>query len=186
MEINFEGLEKFLKEFKGLVERAERAEQGLIKLLGAENAKNLVEEMEHLKKRIDSNMSVTQDSIDLEKMTKEEIARVAYVFEPYVQNKLFNVGDKVEHLGKLYSCKKKHISSYETLPQLDGEHWEEVTGTGETVEKKKEREFYSGDKTYRLGDEVTHYNIAYKFISDIPASGKTPAENPKFWQKIEE
>lgn len=196
-EINVKGIEAFLKEFKemiakteNIVERAERVEQSLIKLLGAEDTKKLVEEMEHLKKRIDSNMKVTQDGIKLDGMTKEEIAKVAYVFNPYsaTRKEKYLQGELVEQHGKLYKCKKDHKADYQNMPNLDTENefWEEVTGTGEVVEKKKERENYQHDKTYRLNDEVVYYRKPYKYINEKPEAGKNPERDSDYWKVIEE
>lgn len=189
MEINFDGLQKFLKDFKELVERAERAEQGLIKLLGAENAKNLVEEMEHLKKRIDSNMKVTQDGIKLDGMTKEEIAKVAYVYNPYNPNRKeeYLVGEIVEQHGKLYKCKKKHKGDYGLMPNLDdGTYWVEINGNGEVVIPKKKRQPYYSDTTYKLNDEVERYGKNYKYIGKTNEAGKDPETEKDFWELIVE
>lgn len=185
-EINFEGLEKFLEEFKNTIKEGKELKEALESL--TDNAKeSLKENVEALKKRIDSNMKLTQDSIDLEKITNEELAKIVYVFEPYAQEKKYAKGDKVEQHGKLYRCKKNHTSDYQNMPNLDGgTYWEEVKGTGETVEKKKEREFYSSDKTYNKGDEVTYYRKPYRYINEKPSSGNAPNSSPGHWEAIEE
>lgn len=41
-------------------------------------------------------------------------------FEPYVQNKLFNVGDKAEHLGKLYGAKRNTFQAMRLYRSLIG------------------------------------------------------------------
>lgn len=178
-------LKDVVKEIKTATKEAKEVKEALESL--TDNTKeSLKENVEALKKRIDSNMKLTQDSVDLEKITNEELAKIVYVFEPYAQGEKYVKGDKVEQHGKLYRCKKNHTSDYQNMPNLDTDTWEEVKGTGEVVEKKKEREFYSSDKTYNKGDEVTYYRKPYRYINEKASSGNAPNSRPGHWEAIEE
>lgn len=148
-EINLQGLEAFLKDLKETLKEAKEIKEALESLTDS-NKKTLKENAEALKKRIDANMKLTQDSVDVDKISKEDLAKIVYVFEPYKQGKKYVKGDKVEQHGRLFKCLKNHVSDYQNMPNLDSDTWQEIKGTGEVVTKPKEREFYSSDKTYRF------------------------------------
>ena len=119
--------------------------------------------------------------LDDTQMTKDEVKKNLYLFEKYQQDKGYSKGDLVQHLDKLYRCRKKHTSSYDTLPQLDSGHWEEVNGKGETIEPSVEIPFYSDDLTYNKGDLVMYYGKVYESLER--QSGKNPESSPKTWKK---
>ncbi|WP_455256663.1 carbohydrate-binding protein [Peptoniphilus asaccharolyticus] len=178
-------LKDVVKEIKTATKEAKEVKEALESL--TDNAKeSLKENVEALKKRIDSNMKLTQDSVDLEKITNEELSKIVYVFEPYAQEKKYKKGDCVEQHGKLYRCKKNHTSDYQNMPNLDTDTWEEVKGTGEVVEKKKTREDYQHDKTYRLNDEVVYYRKPYVYINQKAEAGKDPERDTDYWKEIVE
>ena len=71
--------------------------------------------------------------LDLSSMTEEELQKNIYLFDDYRQDEEYVVGSLVKHLGKLYRCKKKHKSNYESLPQLGDEFWEEINPKGKKL-----------------------------------------------------
>lgn len=118
--------------------------------------------------------------LDLSSMTEEELQKNIYLFDDYRQDEEYVVGNLIKHLGKLYRCKKKHKSSYETLPQLNSDYWEEVNAKGKKVEKPTEVPFYSSDLTYNKGDLVMYYGKIYESLER--QSGKSPESSPKTWK----
>lgn len=119
--------------------------------------------------------------LDLSRMTNEELQKNIYLFANYRQDEEYVIGDLVKHLDKLYRCKKKHKSSYESLPQLGDEFWEEINPKGKKVEKPKEVPFYSNDITYNQGDLVMYYGKVYESLER--QSGKNPESSPKTWKE---
>lgn len=119
--------------------------------------------------------------LDLSSMTEEELQKNIYLFDDYRQDEEYVVGSLIKHLGKLYRCKKKHKSNYETLPQLNSDYWEEVNAKGKKVEKPTEVPFYSNDLTYKVGDLVKYYGKVYKSLAR--QSGKNPEESPGTWEE---
>lgn len=179
-----EELKRFLEELKQVVKEGRELYKAFSLLLSGDGS--VEEKAEHLKKRLDSNMKVTQDNIDLEKLTNEEVKKYAYVFEPFVQNKKYKKGDCVEQHGRLFRALKAHTSDYQNMPNIDdGTYWEEITGTGEVVKPIKKRENYQRDKTYKPGDEVVFYNKAYVYVGKTNEAGKDPEKDTDFWKPIE-
>lgn len=118
--------------------------------------------------------------LDLSSMTEEELQKNIYLFDDYRQDEEYVVGSLVKHLGKLYRCKKKHKSNYESLPQLGDEFWEKINPKGKKVEQPKDVPFYSNDITYHQGDLVMYYGKVYESLEK--QSGKSPEASPKTWQ----
>ena len=118
--------------------------------------------------------------LDLSSMTDEELQKKIYLFDNYRQDEEYVVGDLVKHLDKLYRCKKKHKSSYDLLPQLGDEYWEEIKAKGKKVEQPKDVPFYSNDTTYNQGDLVMYYGKVYESL--VRQSGKNPEESPQTWK----
>lgn len=118
--------------------------------------------------------------LDLSSMTDEELQKKIYLFDNYRQDEEYVVGSLVKHLGKLYRCKKKHKSNYESLPQLGDEFWEEINPKGKKVEQPKDVPFYSNDITYNQGALVMYYGKVYESL--VRQSGQNPESSPKTWK----
>ena len=118
--------------------------------------------------------------LDLSSMTDEELQKKIYLFDNYRQDAEYVVGDLVKHLGKLYRCKKKHKSNYDSLPQLGDEFWEGINAKGKKVEQPKDVPFYSNDTTYHPGDLVMYYGKVYESLER--QSGKNPESSSNTWK----
>lgn len=150
---------------------------------------NIVEQAERLKKAMDSAMEFARKNIDLASISKDELSKLVYVYPQYnaTRKENYTIGELVEQHGKLYKCKKEHKADYQNMPNLDdGTYWQEVTGTGEVVEKKKVYPFYSSDVSYSTGDEVQRYGKNYKYIGRTKEAGKDPETEREYWELIEE
>lgn len=149
----------------------------------------ILEQAERFKKALEGAMEFARKNIDLKTISNAELNKLVYVYPQYnaTRKENYTIGELVEQHGKLYKCKKEHKADYQNMPNLDdGTYWQEVTGTGEVVEKKKVYPFYSSDVSYSTGDEVQRYGKNYKYIGRTKEAGKDPETEREYWELIEE
>lgn len=130
---------------------------------------------------------VTQNTSDKEKLANKHLFKkweVRRDREEYVEKGEYRV-----HYDTLYKAKKRNKISYETMPKLNPEIWEEVVSNeGKSKEllvyeeKEKRADFFSRDKSYKKGETTMFYSKLYEALDKV--SGEEPDKSSK-WKLIE-
>lgn len=139
------------------------------------------EKAEELLDYVTKNISDKEKIVNKHLFKKWEVRRDR---EEYVEKDEYRV-----HYDTLYKAKKRNKISYETMPKLNPEIWEEVVDNEgkskellEYEEKKKRSDFFSRDKSYKKGETTIFYSKLYEALDNV--AGEEPEKSSK-WKLVE-
>ena len=125
----------------------------------------------------------------IKKSTEKEKLQNPDFFRKWGVGEFFSKGEYVNHLGLVFKCKESNNATYENIPINTPELWEKIVEKAdkninpEYADNYNKAEFYSRDKSYKLGSYVIYYNELYKAIKEVK-NGEVPDLKSNYWQLI--
>lgn len=163
--------------------------EGIFRL---EEMKDIIEKIDSLKSIEESTKDYINEKIkeDVRK-DKNNIEKLKKIIDRWRVDIPYNKEDLVKYNDIVFECLKDHTSDYQNMPTIDENYWKKVpedkpTEEGinpEWAENFEKAEFYSRDLSYPAGVYKKFYNELYKSKDKVPA-GKTPKNNPQYWEYI--
>ncbi len=137
-----------------------------------EEKQNIIKKKE---KELNKDLAFFAFILEKIKSNKELIKEYDQFIEEWRLDKKYHKGIIIKSKGVYFKCIKTHTSSFETIPIVTNDIWEDIF-------KKNNVDFYYRDKTYMKGDMVKFYGVIY--ISEIDYNDSEPSEKNNKWRII--
>ena len=176
MEINLQGLEKFLTQFQKTVEEAKEVKAELVSLL---------ERVEKTEATVEDTKKATARLVLATEIDPTEMEELISVFAPWKIGETLAVGDIRRYEGKLYKCIQGHKTQGDWTPSgtpsLFTLYTPKSTEEGEEIVPDFVQPTGAHD-AYKKGDKVAYSGKIYESVIDN--NTYSPEDYPQGWKEV--
>lgn len=175
-DINFDGLQKFLNDFKNTVKEANELKSSL---------ERLIEKVDLTTKDVENIKETTNKLISYSSLTDSEKTELVADINDWEVGELVKIGDKRKVGAIAYECIQEHTTQSDWVPSNTPALWKifvpQKTSSGEEVVPEFKQPTGAHD-TYKIGDKVIFEGKVYESLIDNNAY--SPSDYPQGWKLI--